>query len=73
MVSVLRKKRFLAQATIYDVYRGTGIQPSKISLIERGYIIAQPEEQKKLAAFLRCTVDELFNRSGQMIATQDAC
>lgn len=73
MVSTLRTKRFLAQATIYDVYRDTGIQPSKISLIERGYVTAQPDEQKRLAEYFGCAVEELFNHSGQMLALQDAC
>ena len=73
MVSTLRTKRFLAQATIYDVYRETGIQPSKISLIERGYVRAQPDEQEKLAKYFGCAVDELFNHSRRMIALQSAC
>jgi len=73
MVSALRTKRFFSQRTIYEVSMETGILPSRISLVERDLVAARPDEQEKLAKYFGCSVDELFNHSGRMIALQSAC
>jgi len=73
MISALRAKRFFSQQSIWEVSNATGILPGKISLVERGLVVARPDEQKKLAEYFGCEVEELFNHSGQMIALQDAC
>lgn len=62
MISPLRTKRFFAQLSIYDLHLKTGIQPSKISLIERGYQTARPDEKEKLAEALGCEVEEIFEQ-----------
>lgn len=60
MVSPLRMKRFIEELTIYDVSAKTGIDPARISLLERGYKTPKEEEKKKLAEALDCTPAELF-------------
>lgn len=61
MLSPLREKRFYAQITIYDLSQKTGIDPAKISLIERGYKIPREDEKKSLAYALGCQAEELFS------------
>ena len=60
MISPLREKRFFAEVSIYELGLKTGIQPSKISLIERGYKAPSPDEKKKLAIALGCETTEIF-------------
>ena len=60
MISPLRIKRFFSQLTLYDLGLRTGIDPARISLIERGYKAPRPEEEKKLAIALGCEATEIF-------------
>ena len=60
MISALRQKRFFAQKTIYAVGQLTGIDPARISLIERGYKVPREDEKQKLAEVLECSVEEIF-------------
>lgn len=60
MISPLRTKRFFMEMSIYDVSKVTGIDPPKISLIERDLKKARDDEKEKFAIALKCTVDEIF-------------
>ena len=51
--------------SIYDLGQKTGIDPAKISLIERGYKIPREDEKQKLAKILSSKVEELFPLEGQ--------
>lgn len=66
MVSPLRAKRILKGLTLYDVWQTCGIEPSRLSLIERGYKNLRPDEVPKLAQALKCEPQELFQ--GQELA-----
>ncbi len=59
-ISKLREKRFYSQLSIHELGRMTGIDPSKISLIERGYKIPREDEIEKFANALDCLACELF-------------
>jgi transcriptional regulator with XRE-family HTH domain len=65
MISPLRKKRLLAEKSIYDIGRNTGIDPAKISLIERGYKVPRSDEKKNLALALECQVEDIFPPQSQ--------
>jgi len=60
MISPLREKRFFGELSIYDLSQRTGIDPSKISLIERGYKIPRQDEKDKIAQALSCEVEDIF-------------
>ena len=60
MLSPLRKKRFLSELTIYDLSQRTGIDPCRISLIERDYKMPRDEEREKIALALGCDVSDIF-------------
>lgn len=60
MVSPLRMKRLVAELTIYDVSAKTGIDPARISLIERGYKAPREDEKKKFSLALGIGVGEIF-------------
>ncbi|MFC2076706.1 helix-turn-helix domain-containing protein [candidate division KSB1 bacterium] len=57
----LKQVRFLRGFTQWDLALLTGISPSKISLIERGYITANDDDQKKLADALGVKPEVLNN------------
>lgn len=59
MVSQLRAKRVLSGLTLYDVWIVSGIDPPRLSLIERGFKRLKPEEIPKLAKALRCNPDDI--------------
>ena len=61
----MRVKRFFAQMSIYDLGLRSGIQPSKLSLIERGCVTPRLDEKEKLAEALGCEVEELFEQEGK--------
>ena len=63
MISPLREKRFFGELTIYDLSQKTGVDPAKISLIERGYKVPRKDEKKKIAKVLGCKVAEIFPES----------
>lgn len=48
----LREARFKKNMTQADIFKATGIQISKISIIERGYIMPTEIEIKKIASAL---------------------
>jgi len=60
MISPLRKRRFFGELSIYDLSQKTGIDPAKISLIERGYKFPRKDEKKKIAKVLGCKVADIF-------------
>ena len=60
MLSPLRAKRILKGLTLYDIWQTSGIDPARLSLVERGYKELRPDEVKKLAEALNCKPDELF-------------
>ena len=49
MITAMKKRRFFAQMTIYDLATKTGIDPGRISLIERKYKMPRDDEKKKIA------------------------
>ena len=60
MISCMREKRFYLQMSIYDLALKTGIDPARISLIERGYKVPRDYEKKKIACVLGTNVDDVF-------------
>lgn len=62
MISPLREKRFFSELSIYDLSQRTGIDPARISLIERGYKVPREDEKKKIAQALDCQVKEIFSQ-----------
>lgn len=60
MLSPLRTKRFFNEMSIYDLGKVTGIDPARISLIERGYKTPRDEEKEKFAQALDCKAEEIF-------------
>ena len=60
MISPLREKRFFGELSIYDLSQKTGIDPARISLIERGYKNPKEDEKQKLAKALGCKAEDIF-------------
>lgn len=60
MISPMREKRFFAQISIYDLAIKTGIDPGRISLIERGYKIPRKDEKEAIVRALNCDVQDIF-------------
>lgn len=56
----IKKRRLELEFTQYQVEKLTGINQSKLSLIEAGYREPAPEEKKKIAKVLRTEIHELF-------------
>ena len=48
----IKKARFEKNITQIELYKRTGIWPSRLSLIEKGHIEASDEEKEKLAKAL---------------------
>ena len=65
MISSLRERRFFGELSIYDLSQKTGIDPAKISLIERGYKTPREDEKKKIAKALNCKVTDIFPNKGK--------
>ena len=63
MISSLRERRFFGELSIYDLSQKTGIDPAKISLIERGYKTPREDEKKKIAKALNCKVTDIFPKN----------
>jgi len=55
-----KKRRLELEFTQYQVEKLTGINQSKLSLIEGGHREPTPEEKKKIAKVLRTEIHELF-------------
>lgn len=56
----LREKRFHKRFSQYDITIKTGIQQSRLSLIERGYVTPKEVEKKAIATALNCKLEEIF-------------
>lgn len=67
MISALREKRFFSELSIYDLSQKTGIDPAKISLIERGYRVPRDDEKGAIAKALDCEIADLFPESERHI------
>jgi len=65
MISPLREKRSFGELSIYDLSVKTGIDPAKISLLERGYKVPREDEKKKIAKVLNCEIEEIFPQNGE--------
>ena len=63
MISPLRQKRFFEELSIYDLGQKTGIDPAKISLIERGYKVPRKDEKEIIAEALNCEISDIFPRN----------
>jgi len=63
MISPLKEKRFFSELSIYDLSKKTGIDPAKISLIEREYKTPREDEKRKIAKALSCKVPDIFPES----------
>ena len=55
----LREARFKKGLTQWDLRLRTGIHQTKISLIERGYVVPRDDEKLKLANALHCRESDL--------------
>ena len=64
MISSLKEKRFFSELTIYDLSKKTGIDPARISLMERGYKIPREDEKEKISTALNCEMTEIFPENG---------
>jgi|WetSurMetagenome_2_1015567.scaffolds.fasta_scaffold13185_5 DNA-binding XRE family transcriptional regulator len=56
----LFEARAKRRTTQWDLRQKTGIHQSKISLIERGYVIPSPLEKMKIAKALGYKVQDIF-------------
>lgn len=63
-MSPLRRERILQGKSIHLVSHKTGIDSSKISLIERGLKVPTPEEKRMLARVLHAPIRDLFPTQG---------
>lgn len=59
----LREVRAVRRVTQFELRIATGIQPSKISLIENGLVEPKPDEARKLARALNVAPEEIFPRA----------
>lgn len=57
----VKKRRLELEFTQYEVEKLSGINQSKLSLIEKGYREPSLEEKKRLAKVLKSEVHELFD------------
>jgi len=58
----VKKRRLELEFTQYQVEKLTGINQSKLSLIEAAYRKPTAEEKKKIAKVLRAEIQELFEQ-----------
>jgi transcriptional regulator with XRE-family HTH domain len=61
----LRETRFKKSKTQIQLFKVTGIWPSRISYIENGYMEAKEEEKKKLSEALGVEKNWLFPEEGK--------
>ena len=59
----LREIRVVKRVTQFQLRIVTGIHPSKISLIENGFVQPRGDEVKKLSKALGVSPEEIFPRS----------
>jgi len=65
MSSKLYRTRVLQRVSQYVIALKTGIQQSRISLIENALIQPKEEEKKKIAKALGVPVQDLFDENGE--------
>ncbi len=65
-VSALRHARLDADFTLFDMQQLAGVLQSRLSLIERGLVIARSDEQARLAQALHLEVERLFPAPGRV-------
>ena len=56
----LREARFFKGFNQWDISIKTGIPQSRLSLMERGYVMPKDEEKKAIAKALQSNVEEIF-------------
>lgn len=66
----VRRKRRDEDQTLFEMYRRTGIQPSRLSLIERALVVPRADEKTRIARALRTTVADLFPATSEQTADQ---
>ena len=59
-MSKLREVRFYKRVSQLELFKRTGVWPSKISAIENGLLEPSEREKRKLAKALKVAVAELF-------------
>jgi transcriptional regulator with XRE-family HTH domain len=59
-LSPLRAKRLDEGLTMFDLFKRTNIQPSRLSLIERQLVEARDDEKTKIARALGGSAADLF-------------
>jgi len=64
IMNKIKKRRLELEFTQYEVEKLTGINQSKLSLIEAGYREPTAEEKKKIAKVLKAETQELFESDG---------
>ena len=70
----LAEARFYKKVTQWDLRLRTGINQTKISLIERGYVTPRYSEMEKLAQALGVTVEQIdWPKSGGFAGGANAC
>jgi transcriptional regulator with XRE-family HTH domain len=60
MISPMRAKRFWRELSLWELGKQTNIEPARLSLIERGYKKPRPDEIKRIAEALGCSMSELL-------------
>ena len=66
---LMRAARALQTIPLYRLARHTGISPSRLSLIEREFVLASPEERQKIAQALGVQAALLFHSAtGEVLA-----
>ncbi|HUU39673.1 MAG TPA: helix-turn-helix transcriptional regulator [Desulfatiglandales bacterium] len=56
----LREARFFKGLNQWDISVRTGIAQSRISLIERGYVVPKEGEKKRIAKALNHKIEDIF-------------
>jgi len=60
MITPMKRKRFFQEISLWELSRQVDIQPTRLSLIERGFKQPHPDEMQKIAEALKCSPQELF-------------
>jgi transcriptional regulator with XRE-family HTH domain len=68
MENKLRVIRRTKEVTQFDLRLKTGIHPSRVSLIEHGYIEPREDEKRRLAKALGVMPEEIFPEGQRLVA-----
>lgn len=63
-LSPTRRARLDAELTMFDMFKKTRIQPSRLSLIERGLVEARADERDRIGKALHANTADLFPAAG---------